>query len=191
MSLTVEKCIEGWTNSLTQLRVQADIVFYGDSLTYYGNFASVFPDKIVCNLGLRGDTIQGLIDRIEQVKLVCPTEVYLMTGINDVANNSIERFKLQYEALLQCMLTELPGVRIIVQSLLPVNNIDYTISCNNEQVKKCNIIIEGLAKKYNLVFLDLYALYQKSSSQPYNITRDGIHLKDSQYEIWYRMLEEI
>ena len=62
MGLTVEKCLQAWTNSLRQMNVKADIVFFGDSLTYYGDFASIFPAKVVCNLGLRGDTIQGMID---------------------------------------------------------------------------------------------------------------------------------
>jgi len=46
MSVTVEKCLQAWTNSLRQMNAKADIVFFGDSLTYYGNFASVFPNKV-------------------------------------------------------------------------------------------------------------------------------------------------
>ena len=57
MSVTIEKCLQAWTNSFRQLSAKADIVFFGDSLIYHGDFASVFPDKVVCNLGLRGDTL--------------------------------------------------------------------------------------------------------------------------------------
>ena len=57
MSLTVEKCLQAWTNSLKQMNAKADIAFFGDSLTYYGDFALVILDKVVCNLGLRGNTI--------------------------------------------------------------------------------------------------------------------------------------
>jgi len=39
MSITIEKSIEGWTNTLRQLKIKADIVFFGDSLTY-----SIFGD---------------------------------------------------------------------------------------------------------------------------------------------------
>ena len=86
MSLSVEKCLQAWTNSLRQMNAKADIVFFGDSLTYYCVFSSVFPDKVVCNLGLRSDTIQGMIDRVEQVKMFEPNIVYMMGGINDVAS---------------------------------------------------------------------------------------------------------
>lgn len=72
MGLTVEKCLQAWTNSLKQMNARADIVFLGHSIIYYGDFASVFPDKVVRNFGLRGDTIQGLIDRVELVKILAP-----------------------------------------------------------------------------------------------------------------------
>ena len=72
MSLSVEKCLQAWTNSLRQLNEKANIVFFGVSLMYYGDFASVFPGRVVCNLGLRGDTILGMINRVEQVKLLMP-----------------------------------------------------------------------------------------------------------------------
>lgn len=93
MGLTFEKCLQAWTNSLRYMNAKADIVFFGDSLTYYGDFSSVFSDKVVCNLGLRGDTIQGMIDRVEQVALLEPKVVFLMGGINDVGLLSSNDFE--------------------------------------------------------------------------------------------------
>ena len=46
----------------------------------------------VCNLGLRVDTFQGVINRIEQVRLVHPDKVYIMTEINDVANRLVYKY---------------------------------------------------------------------------------------------------
>lgn len=48
MSLTVEKCLQAWTNSLKQMNARADIFSLGDSLTYYGDFSSIFPGKVIC-----------------------------------------------------------------------------------------------------------------------------------------------
>lgn len=72
MGLTVEKCLHAWTNSLKQLNAKDDIVFLGDSQSYNGVFASVFPEKVVCNLGRCGDTILGVIGRAEQMKIMEP-----------------------------------------------------------------------------------------------------------------------
>lgn len=138
MSLTVEKCLQAWTNSLRQMKTKADIVFFGDSLIYYGNFSSVFPNKVVCNLGLRGDTIHGAIARVEQVSLLDPKVVYLMVGINDVAKNTDEKFRIEYEELVQQMKTSLPTSKLFVYSILPVNDLLFSISCNNGQISNCN-----------------------------------------------------
>ena len=138
MSLTVDKCLQAWTNSLSQMNAKADIVFFGDSLTYYGDFANVFPEKVVCNLGLRGDTIHGMIDRIKQIQIVDPYKVFLMAGMNDVAFFSHGDFKKQYELLLKNLFRVLPNIEIVVQSLLPINETYFSISCSNYQIRSCN-----------------------------------------------------
>lgn len=188
MSITVEKCLQAWTNSLRQMNAKADIVFFGDSLTYYGDFASVFPDKIVCNLGLRGDTIQNMIDRVEQVRILEPRRMFLMAGINDVSSCSLEHFEEQYEVLIIKLLNIYPKTEVIIQSLLPVNNKDYQISCTNEQIVGCNKLISSLASEYKLPYLDLFSLYVNNDIMPSNMTIDGLHLQKEAYNKWYGVL---
>lgn len=185
MSVTVEKCLQAWTNSLRQINAKADIVFFGDSLTYYGDFASVFPDKVVCNLGLRGDTIDGLLERIQQVSMLKPHYVFLMTGINDLASSEQERFKIQYEKLIQQLKSIEPDCTMIVQSLLPVNSVDFHISCCNDTVRQYNEIIESLASMYHIQFINLFPLYCVDGVLPKEWTVDGIHLKTTEYSKWY------
>lgn len=192
MSLTTEKCIEGWTNSLRQLHIKADIAFFGDSLTYWGDFASVFPDKVVCNLGLRGDTIGGMIDRIEQLRIVKPDVVFLMAGINDVSTLSENEFCDSYERLVDSILEMEQKPQLIVQSLLPVNETDFNpISCSNEQVITTNSIIADIARDKGLKFVDLFSTYQINGELPCKISKDGIHLLESGYEQWLSLILEI
>lgn len=188
MGLTVEKCLQAWTNSLKQMNVKADIVFFGDSLIYYGDFASVFPDKVVCNLGLRGDTIQGMIDRVEQVKMLKPQKVYLMAGINDVAVYTISEFCVQYEKLIRSIQTELPQTRLVIQNLLPVNDVDFKISCTVRQIKECNEIIDSIVVKCNFDYVDLFSAYEIDSILPKEVTNDGIHLLPECYGKWINLL---
>ncbi len=189
MSLTVEKCLQAWTNSLKQMNAKADIVFFGDSLTYYGNFSMVFPNKIVCNLGLRGDTIQGMIDRVEQVCLLEPDKVFLMAGINDVACYSDTGFETMYEKLVSIIMQKLPNAGIIIQSLLPVNDQEFQISCHNHQIEECNKIIMGIASNHKLQFVDLYTQYEKNGILAKEDTLDGLHLCTSKYLIWYDLVK--
>lgn len=174
---------------MRQLKVKADIVFFGDSLTYYGDFASVFPDKVVCNLGLRGDTIQGMIDRVEQVVILRPSVVYLMAGINDVACSTLNDFQTRYEYLLNTLSNIVSNESIIVQSLLPVNSQDFSISCNNSQIQQFNGLIKTEVTRLGLQYIDLYTPYKEIVASKTN-TIDGIHLKKNVYEIWYSILKE-
>lgn len=188
MSVTVEKCLQAWTNSLRQMNAKADIVFFGDSLTYYGNFASVFPNKVVCNLGLRGDTIQGMIDRVEQVRLLQPMKVFLMAGINDVACITPDGFELLYNRLLDAISQALPEVTIAVQTMIPVNNKDFSISCDNNQIRACNKKIQKIVEERELNCLDIYALYEVDGLLPVQLTIDGIHLNQNAYSKWYELV---
>lgn len=188
MSLTVEKCLQAWSNSLRQMNSKADIVFFGDSLTYHGDFSSVFPDKVVCNLGLRGDTIQGMIERVEQVKKLEPKVVYLMAGINDVSTCTPSQFEVRYDMLIQKILCSIKNVVLIIQSMLPVNNNDFSIYSRNECIKLCNekIILE--ANKYGLQYIDLFSVFEQEGSLPKEFTIDGIHLNSKAYKKWFLYL---
>lgn len=189
MSLTVEKCLQGWTNSLKQLNIKADIVFFGDSLTYYGEFSHVFPDKVVCNLGLKGDTIQGMIERVYQVKMLEPKKVFLMAGINDIASCSETAFVAHYDQLINTFFKSIPESELIIQSLTPVNDIDYSISCRHNQISCYNKAISHIASDYGLLFIDIYSVFENGGLLPKNETLDGIHLKSSAYSKWYDVLK--
>ena len=193
MSLTVEKCIQAWTNSLRQMNSKADIVFFGDSLTYYGDFSSVFPDKVVCNLGLRGDTIQGMIDRVNQVIMLEPKYVFIMAGINDVTSLSIKSFKKKYLLLIETLLKGLSGSKFYIQNILPVNSTDFDVSCNNEHIEICNRCIKEIANDKQLFYVDLFSDYlDLNGFQLSNkFTIDGIHLQRSAYCRWYKKIAEI
>lgn len=188
MGLTVEKCLQAWTNTLKQMNAKADIVFYGDSLIYYGDFASLFPNKVVCNLGLRGDTIQGLINRVEQVIILKPQVLFLMAGINDIASLTTEGFREVYTRLINEIKLIIPETKILIISVLPVNNSRFIISCTNEQVIECNKVVSRIAFENKIPFLDLHSLYVENGELPCELTKDGIHLKTNGYKMWYESL---
>lgn len=188
MGLTIERCLQAWTNTLKQMNAKADIVFYGDSLIYYGDFASLFPNKVVCNLGLRGDTIQGLINRVEQVVILKPQVLFIMAGINDIASLTTEEFREVYTRLINEIKLIIPETKILIISILPVNNSRFIISCTNEQVIECNKVVSRIAFENKIPFLDLHSLYVENGELPCELTKDGIHLKTNGYKRWYELL---
>lgn len=192
MNLNTEKCIEGWTNSLCQLRIKADIAFFGDSLTFWGDYASVFPDKVVCNLGLRGDTLEGMVKRVEQVACVNPECVFIMGGINDVSVISPDEFGNLYSTLVDKVFELHSKPRVFLQSILPVNEHCFgAISCNNSQIRVANRIIKNIANNKHISFLDLFSLYELNGELKPEFSKDGIHLKQHAYKIWYDLIKAI
>lgn len=185
MSVTVEKCLQAWTNSIRQMNTKADIVFFGDSLIYYGEFSSLFPGRVVCNLGLRGDTLQGMIDRVEQVRILKPDIVFVMGGINNLKDCTISQFEEYYYILLDSIKRAVPSSRIVVYSLLPVNDVDFSISCSNKDIIEFNKNIKNVASEAEIEYYDLFSLYYLNVTQQNPFTVDGIHLHSYAYEKWY------
>lgn len=189
--LTTNKCIEAWTNCIEQLNVKADIVFLGDSLTYYGRFAEIFPDYKVVNLGLRGDSLKGVIDRLGQIKALHPSFLFLMIGLNDIGVSSLDSFYRQYLDLVEKIKSFLPNIVIFLQSILPVNSAEFNISCDNQQVANYNSVIRQIAKEKEISYIDLFELYLSDDKLPSDYTCDGIHLMSNAYSLWYDALKHI
>lgn len=190
MGVSVEKCLQAWTNSLRQINAKADIVFFGDSLTYYGEFASIIEDRKICNLGLRGDTLSGLKERIEQIVLLNPEIVFLMSGINDLSDHDEEGFEKKYLEIVNSILLRCPRVKLVLQSMLPVNDKSFCISCKHEQILAYNRIVRKIAFNYNLQYADLFSMYEHDGLLPYEDTVDGIHLKGEAYQKWYNYIQK-
>ena len=53
------------------------IVFLGDSMTDNGNWKDLFPHEHVINMGIGGDTTQGLLNRLPQVIRLKPKKIFL------------------------------------------------------------------------------------------------------------------
>jgi lysophospholipase L1-like esterase len=111
-----------------------------------------------------------------------------MTGINDVATGSHDDFREKYSLLLQQLISILPGTTIVVQSMLPVNNLQYKFSCDNKQIELRNKVIEQLSHESGLQYLDLFSLYETNGYMMAEMTNDGIHLKTAAYQKWYSMM---
>ena len=63
------------------------LVFIGDSLTQWGDWERRFPGYQVTNLGISGETVEGLLARRARIRarIENPDVIFLMTGINNLA----------------------------------------------------------------------------------------------------------
>lgn len=183
--------VKGWENTIKQLNIQHDIAFFGNSITYYGNFQAAYPDKKVINLGYPGDNLDGMLKRVETLKAVSPDKIFLMGGINGLKNTDFQTFKQKYGILVDSVQTELPHSQIYLQSILPISKMKEKDYGSNVKIVECNKIIQKIAKEKRCVYVDLYSLYVKDGEMPESLTEDGIHLRTEAYDRWYNSERQI
>ena len=177
-------CIRGWTNTLNKLSYDADVVFFGNSITCGGNFQDYFPDIKICNLGYPGDNMDGMMFRIGQVKAVTPEKVFVMAGINGLKYQTEEVFERKYQCMVDSIIKVVPQAEIYLQSILPVNHSMRRGGTSSEKIIKSNETIARIANRSNCIYVDLWSLYEKDGEMPKELTRDGVHLFPEAYDRW-------
>jgi lysophospholipase L1-like esterase len=165
-----------------------NIIFMGDSLIEYFDWQQRFPENQVLNLGLSGETVQGLSGRVRRIigTATAPDVFFIMSGINNIA---MDDFKIleEYERLLKSLKTAFPSTIIVVQSILPV-----TMWTDNKKIEEINWELKGIAKMLKLSFLDVYSLFVDSAGSPRTeyLLDDGVHVSEKGYEVWSEKVED-
>lgn len=179
-------CIKGWGQCLRKLDIDADIVFYGNSITAGSDFRDYFPDVSICNLGFPGDDLPGLRFRAYTISSVNPGKVFVMGGINGLNVSPISTFTDNYILMIKAIQAAVPDAKIYLQSILPVKDRKHT-----EKIQKCNIIIDSLATAYGCQYVDLFSLYVKDGAMNDNYSKDGTHLKKEHYDKWAEKIKPL
>ena len=186
------RCIQGWANTLNKLNLEADVVFFGNSLTYESDFGKYYPDLKIVNLGCNLDMLDDLINRSYMIKSVHPKKIFVLGGINNFQNTPLETFMEKYETMVDSIMIYNPDADVYLQSLLPVNPSmgvgEIYIDCV-KKIMDANKIIEMISKTKNCTYIDLFSAYQVNETLPPNNTRDGLHLYPESYERWARIIE--
>lgn len=166
------------------------IVFIGDSLTEWYDWAGRFPNDDVTNLGISGETVGELLDRRSLVRSRAgnPDWVFLMSGINDVLQ---ERYQItpSYREIVRNYATWWKRATIVVQSLLPV---EYSW-ISNDLIRDLNRHLLAIAREQGTRYLDVYAAFVDAAGSVKQglLSEDGVHLSPSGYAVWAREIERL
>ena len=187
------RCLEGWYNTLSKMNVQADLLFYGNSITYESDFQRFFPNKLVLNFGCNRDDLDDLINRSFIINSVHPRKIFVLGGINRLTELSLRDFESKYKMMVDTIISQNPTATIFLQSLLPVNpemelGSRYT-DCLGK-IKEANVIIKNIAIKTKCVYIDLYSAYQIDDLLPRIYTTDGLHLTPDAYQVWANTIKK-
>lgn len=189
--LIEKRCLDGWTNTLIKMNVSADVVFYGNSITYESDFQKFFPNLKICNLGCNRDDLDDLIRRSYMINSVTPRKVFILGGINRLIDVSNDDFRNKYETLVDTIVKQNPEAEVYLQSLLPVNTemeLGSRYAGYIDKIKDVNEIICRISKERRLEFVDLYSAYQVNNSLPRKYTQDGLHLNHNAYQKWAKFI---
>ena len=167
-----------------------DILFIGHSLIEFFDWQERFPAHRVVNLGVAGESVEGLLSRVERIIKGYPTAhlIFIMSGINNIAMGDFDFFD-SYKKIIERLSTAYPEARIFINSLLPT----LTDFISNESIKDVNKSLKELAKNTGAGFLDIYRLFIDADSKTKKdyLLDDGVHLSNKGYAVWAHALEEI
>lgn len=170
-----------------------DIIMLGNSITNGCNWSEIFNNPRVKNRGISGDNTFGVLHRLHQITDPRPEKVFILIGINDIANNTpVEIILNNYRKIVERIQKESPDTRIYLQSLFPTNNEfdDFPAAQNkDDQIRMLNQGIAAIAEKNFLAFIDLYTPFLCSEGKlDKAYTNDGLHLLGAGYMKWAEII---
>lgn len=179
--------------SKTFKKDSSDIVFLGDSFTYWGNWPERLHNLQIKNRGVPGDITFGVLDRLAPILDGHPSKIFILIGVNDIARNIPDAIILKnYELILSQIQLKSPKTEIILQSIFPTN--PYMPTLADYKTKKQHIIdvnkgIKEIVSDKKLELLDVYSLFvDEEGYLPEKYTWDGLHLTELAYEKWTEIL---
>lgn len=186
-------------NNSNKTEIKGGTVFTGDSLVEFYDLDKFFPSSNFINRGISGDTTKGLRSRVyENVVSLVPECIVIEIGTNDLNEDSVERVFARYKDILMFLKTALPTVRIIVQSLYPVNHDVNLVSKmlvknrNNDNINRLNMLLKEACNELDIEFVDINPyLKDENGSLKKEFTTDGLHLNDQGYNIVTEKLNEV
>lgn len=160
------------------------MAFVGDSITATGKWQEWFPDDEIINFGVAGYTTDDVIASLDDVIESVPDEILMLIGTNDLGlRYSVEHLVRNVETVLVELRRELPGARMLVQSILPRTEEFAPL------ITDANIHLRQFSSTVRAQYLDLWpALATSSGALNELFTEDGLHLNSAGYEAW---LEEL
>jgi len=156
------------------------VLFLGDSITEQGSWDAWLPDERTVNQGVGGDTTDGVLARLDAVVAEQPEVIVLLIGTNDFGNHraSVEHVVRGVESILVTLRRELPGVRLLLVSVLP-RQAEYAA-----KIEEANRHLRQFVATCHAQYLDVWPALADGDHLDERFTEDGLHLTDEGYRAY-------
>ena len=187
-----------YVQKVTQFRLIKDtetgeVIFLGDSITDIAEWADLLKNYKVKNRGISGDNTYGVLARLDEIISRKPAKVFIMIGINDIANNTSDSIiTANYRVIIERLQKALPATIIYIQSILPTN--DAFTEFKRHQGKDVHIqfvnnYLQQLAVEKKCTWVNLYDVMKNADGKlDTRFTNDGLHLTGDGYITWINTL---
>ncbi|WIB58652.1 GDSL-type esterase/lipase family protein [Curtobacterium sp. MCLR17_007] len=156
------------------------VLFLGDSITAGGSWDERLPEERTVNHGINGDTTDGVLERLDAVVQAAPDAIVLLIGTNDFGNHrkSAEHVVRNIETILVTLRRELPGVRLLLVSILP-RQAEYA-----PRIEEANRHLRQFVATCHAQYLDAWPALADVDHLADHFTDDGLHLTDDGYRAY-------
>jgi lysophospholipase L1-like esterase len=166
---------------------QKAIVFMGNSLVDFCEWSELF-DRPIINRGLAGDTMDGILRRVDQVTRFKPAKIFLLVCTNDLPGPStnLDTICTKYQRLIKRIRTGDSNCKIYIISELP----RWDSSSIARLILPLNDKLFSLAKTENVNFINVYdKLATKDGLLSRQFSFDGLHMNGKGYLILKNSIE--
>ena len=175
-----------YSQNNSEKRSTKKIVLMGNSITeHWQTYTPLFfkENSFFINKGISGQTTVEMLSRFnEDVINQNPQAVYILAGINDIAQNSgyISIDDISTNIIKMGLLAQKNNIKVIICSVMPVTEIAWNekIKNANQKVIELNQKLINKSKKNNFTYLDYYS---KMKDELNSLTYDGLHPNEKGY----------
>ena len=155
----------------------------------YFDWQERFPKNSVYNMGVAGETVEGLYARLSVVytQLDVPEAIFIMSGINNLAMGH-RKFITTYRKIVRGLKKQYKSSKVFVQSLLPV----LFPWISNEEIRDINLQLKKMADAEKAAYLDIYSLFldREGKAVADYLLEDGVHVSQKGYRVWSNEIEK-
>ncbi len=167
--------------------LEVDVAFIGDSLTAGYDVASYYPEYLVINRAIGGETTYGLRDRLD----VSVTDLKPKVCVMLIGGNNPDTMFEDYEDIIITLKEQMPETKIVLISHAPTSGENW--GARNEKFAYNNVKIKLLAEKHGCEFVDIYSpmLDLETGMMDDKYTVDGAHFTAEGYDVYTEQLKPV
>ena len=174
----------------------SDIVFLGNSITFWGLFNQSLGLPGIKNRGIPGDITNGVLERLDAIVKGRPAKIFILIGINDIARGIPDSIVIHNQRrMVDAIRKGSPHTRIYLQTILPTNRSFGKLPNHygkEQHILTVNNGLRQIASETGAILIDLHALFDDGSNQLIQeLSFDGVHLNKKGYDRWVALLKEL